>query len=521
MLVLAACGGQPASNAALQPTLEALQTQVASQDGAQSEAAPSVPEATTPAEAPSPTFGAATSEPAATTAASDETAATTETAATAETAETSGTAETAETTGSGGSDTSAVGGEGEFVFQPSDSAEASPTINVQLIFDASGSMAEDIGGETKIEAARRAMENLIAQIPEDAGDKLNVGFRVFGHLGDNTDAGRAESCQSTELLVPLDGVDKAALGQQALAWEPTGWTPISLALQKAGEDMQAGENVRNVIIMVTDGEETCDGDPCAVSQALAQGDTAVRIDVVGFGLAPEVADTLRCISDNSGGSYVDAQDGTTLEQTLEDLTLNALKRSYLRIEAVGADGQLISDGTIRLIGAVTNEQGAEGLDLQGERARYIGIDGGIDSADPLVDGYTRIELEPGTYIFSVFYPANRVALPQGVNEATYTAVIAEGQETIARIGIGGLVLEDNSGGAVDPCVLVLEQATENGWVNVRGIGRTPCANIQRVGEYGETVNLAVGSYRLSNAERGGAATEFTIEAGKLVTIAIR
>jgi hypothetical protein len=309
------------------------------------------------------------------------------------------------------------------------------------------------------------------------------------------------------------------LSQQALAWEPTGWTPISLALQRAGEELQAGENVRNVIIMVTDGEETCEGDPCTVSQALAQGDTQVRIDVVGFGLAPEVADTLRCISDNSGGRYVDSQDGTSLEQTLEDLTLNALKRSYLRIEAVGADGQLISDGSIRLIGAVTNEQGEEGRDVQGERARYIGSDGGIDSADPLVDGYTRIELEPGTYQFSVFYQANRVALRQGVSEVTYTAVVAEGQETIARIGIGGIVLEDNSAGAVDTCVLVLEQTTENGWENVRGIGRTPCANAQRVGAYGEIVNLAVGRYRLSNAERG-AVTEFTIEAGKLVTVAI-
>jgi len=64
-------------------------------------------------------------------------------------------------------------------------------------------------------------------------------------------------------------VNQEQLQQQATAWEPTGWTPISLALQNAGEDFPTGENVRNVIIMVTDGEETCDGDPCAVAEALA------------------------------------------------------------------------------------------------------------------------------------------------------------------------------------------------------------------------------------------------------------
>jgi hypothetical protein len=65
------------------------------------------------------------------------------------------------------STTSAVGGESEFIFQPSENSEASPTINVQLVFDASGSMAEDIGGETKIDAARRAMEKCLE--PTSAG----------------------------------------------------------------------------------------------------------------------------------------------------------------------------------------------------------------------------------------------------------------------------------------------------------------------------------------------------------------
>ncbi|MBC8160492.1 MAG: hypothetical protein H7Z42_04660, partial [Roseiflexaceae bacterium] len=98
-------------------------------------------------------------------------------------------------------------------FQPSEGGTTAQTVNIQLVFDSSGSMAEDIGGETKIAAARRSMEQLIAQLPE-GNAALQVGFRVFGHRGDNTQAGKPVSCQSTELLVPMQTVDKAALQQQ-------------------------------------------------------------------------------------------------------------------------------------------------------------------------------------------------------------------------------------------------------------------------------------------------------------------
>lgn len=199
-------------------------------------------------------------------------------------------------------------------------------INVVLVFDASGSMAATINGERKIDAARKAMEFVVANLPDDLPN-LNVGFRIYGHEGDNTEAQRALSCQSTSLLVPVLGVDKAILRQQTYAWEPTGWTPITLALQEAGldlaevsayQDCQGQTGARNVIIMVTDGEETCDADPCQAAQALAAADANTVIHVVGFGLTPDVATTLNCVPQN-GGIYADASDGNSLATLLVDL----------------------------------------------------------------------------------------------------------------------------------------------------------------------------------------------------------
>src|SRR5687768_15363277 len=133
-------------------------------------------------------------------------------------------------------------------------AEPGTQVNVELIMDSSGSMgAETTDGEPRIDAAKRVLNQVIDAIPVDRPE-LNVGFRVFGHLGDNTEAGRAESCQSSDLTVPVDGVDPDALRAQVAQYQPVGWTPIGLSLERAAADFPAAsDSVSNAIILVTDG----------------------------------------------------------------------------------------------------------------------------------------------------------------------------------------------------------------------------------------------------------------------------
>ncbi len=186
-------------------------------------------------------------------------------------------------------------------------APAGSTVNTELILDSSGSMATATStGEPRIDAAKRVLTNVIGTIPNDTG-RINVGFRVFGHTGNNTESGRAESCRGTELRVPISGVNREALLGQVDAYQPVGWTPITLALTEAAKDFPAAaEGIRNSMILVTDGLETCDGDPCAAATAIAQGDVKGVINVIGFGTSPEETATLSCIANNSGGLLLSA-----------------------------------------------------------------------------------------------------------------------------------------------------------------------------------------------------------------------
>lgn len=217
--------------------------------------------------------------------------------------------------------------------------EPGTQVNVQLMLDSSGSMADATDtGEPRIDAAKRVLNDVIDAIPEDRPE-INVGFRVFGHKGDNTQAGRAESCQSSELTVPIDGVNKDALRSQVKDYSPVGWTPIGLSLQRAVNDFPpASENVVNAAILVTDGLETCDIDPCAAAAALKASPAAVTVYVVGLGLNEEELRITGCIAENTGGKIVGAQNADELSDALftflEELQVVA-STGFLEIESIG------------------------------------------------------------------------------------------------------------------------------------------------------------------------------------------
>ena len=215
--------------------------------------------------------------------------------------------------------------------------QAVRTVNLELILDLSGSMAREIGGgETRMEAAKRVMNDVIDALPEREG--VNVGFRIYGHLGNNTEAGRDVSCQSSELVVPIQGVNKPALRDQVAAAQPIGWTPIALSLQRAGGDFQPGEGVANHILLVTDGEETCGGDPCLVAESLRTGDANLTTHVVGFALNEEQARLVSCIAERGGGLNLRAASARELSNALfsvlEEIQV-VVQNGFLEIEEIG------------------------------------------------------------------------------------------------------------------------------------------------------------------------------------------
>lgn len=205
------------------------------------------------------------------------------------------------------------------VLSPSATAQgdSNAEINVEIIVDASGSMAgETDTGDLRMDAAKRVLNEVVRAIPETEG--VNVGLRVYGHEGDNTDEGKAESCAASDLVVPIEGVATDDLLAQIDAFEPTGWTPLGMSLEEASADLEAvaSDGATNAIILLTDGIETCEGDPSGAAADALESDAEIVTNVIGFATEPEDEANLSDIATAGGGQLLNANNAGQLISAL-------------------------------------------------------------------------------------------------------------------------------------------------------------------------------------------------------------
>lgn len=194
--------------------------------------------------------------------------------------------------------------------------ELKENINVELILDASGSMRADAGGERKMDAARSALTDFIGTLPESA----NVSLRVYGHVGTSDEADRERSCAASELILPFQKLDRQKFSEAVNSFEPSGWTPVAGSLEKAREDFAQfdPETNSNFVYMVSDGVETCGGDPASAASALAADDVRAEVNIIGFDVDPEAANQLREAAESGSGSYYEASDADELNQVFRE-----------------------------------------------------------------------------------------------------------------------------------------------------------------------------------------------------------
>jgi Mg-chelatase subunit ChlD len=184
-----------------------------------------------------------------------------------------------------------------------DPGAAAAPLAVEIVLDASGSMLADLGGRARIEVAKQGLSDLGAgALPEG----VTVGLRVFGHRG-------GTSCKS-ELVLPLAPLDRAAFAAavETIRVKDKAKTALAESIRLAGADL-AQLGGRRILVLVTDGLETCGGDPQAEIRGLRDQGLDVRLNVVGFALDdPAVRATFAQWASAGGGSYFDAADPAAL-----------------------------------------------------------------------------------------------------------------------------------------------------------------------------------------------------------------
>lgn len=176
-----------------------------------------------------------------------------------------------------------------------------------LVLDASGSMAAQSSGGTRMDDAKSAIEDFTDALP--AGS--TVSLRIYGHEGSNSEADRAESCESSEVVYEgaLGEGFSEALGQV----QPVGWTPLARAIGDTEGDIDQ-DATDAIVYVVTDGIETCEGNPVAAAGALAEAGIQPVVNVIGFQVGDADQEALAAIADAGGGAYTQADSAAALEE---------------------------------------------------------------------------------------------------------------------------------------------------------------------------------------------------------------
>ncbi len=298
--------------------------------------------------------------------------------------------------------------------------------NVMMVLDASGSMWGQIDGKAKIEIARGVIDGLLTEWDPS----ISLGLMAYGHR-------QKGDCADIETLAPVGTVDKAGLMAKVNALNPKGKTPITASVRQAADELKYTEE-KATVILISDGLETCDADPCQLATELDAKGVDFTAHVVGFDLSDEDSKSLQCIADNSGGKFISASNAAELTTALGE-TVQAVKEEPagpqgLRLRAkLCEDCEIITDG--QMFWWVFEPE----TDLEGKRKEVARA----GRAAPIV------ELPVGRYVVNGRYGGGALlrSVDAEVTEGELTDVVVNLEGGALRLAAvpseGGEVLKDN------------------------------------------------------------------------------
>lgn len=212
-------------------------------------------------------------------------------------------------------------------------------VNIEFILDASGSMLELMGNKSRLQTAKDVLSEMVKGLPP----KVAAGLRVYGHR--YAEKQQEQSCQDVELLQGLDSKDRDGFLAKLGGIQAKGWTPLAKSIQTAAADMPAGENISNNVILISDGEETCGGDPVSVARKAKKSPANVTVHAISFAGNDTAKEQLQQIAQESGGIYREAEDAVSLLQALESAVATN-RGAFVRVEVTGESARQVTASVI-------------------------------------------------------------------------------------------------------------------------------------------------------------------------------
>ena len=210
---------------------------------------------------------------------------------------------------------------------------------ILFVLDASNSMYGRWENGTKMEVAQRLMTEMIDSLSDVDNPNFELALRVYGHQKPVP----PQDCNDTKLEVAFGPNNLSRIKQKIRELRPLGTTPIARSILSSGGDFPKCENCRNIIVLITDGVEACEEDPCAASKILQKRGITLKPFVIGIGLDPELVKSFDCV-----GSYYDAKNEVAFKKVLGVIVTQVLDNTTAQVNLIDNQG-LASESNLPVI----------------------------------------------------------------------------------------------------------------------------------------------------------------------------
>ncbi len=219
---------------------------------------------------------------------------------------------------------------------------------ILFIFDASYSMLNKWNTGQRMDVAKKLLGEFVDSLKTKSN--LEIALRCYGH---QFYIGNGKNCKDSRLEVPfaLPYTNAEKIKAKLYGITPTGTTPIAYSLEQCAGDFTPCDNCNNIVILITDGQEECDGDPCAISLALQSKGIFLRPFIIGIGLNIDFADAFGCI-----GKYYDVSNENNFKQVLGYIVTEATSQTTVQVNLNDLNHQAIeTDVNMTFYDSATNE----------------------------------------------------------------------------------------------------------------------------------------------------------------------
>lgn len=185
-----------------------------------------------------------------------------------------------------------------------------------------------MGSDNRMGVAKKLLSKMVDSLRYQPN--LEIALRIYGH----TTTKDKRNCHDTKLEVPFSRTNHDNIITKLRDLKPLGTTLIAYSLQEAAYDFPQDNRCRNIIILITDGIEECDGDPCAVSEALQKKGVILKPFIIGVGMDVNFTKQFDCV-----GRFFEANTESDFNDVLRIVVSQALNSTTLQVNLLDINGR--------------------------------------------------------------------------------------------------------------------------------------------------------------------------------------